>query len=69
MSVAQSINDYVTKFRPAPICDLCIVSGLGLSRPQHAAQITGALGTTSDFDRGKAVCSKCGENRKSINAR
>ena len=68
MLVAQKINDYITAKRPDAVCDLCIVSGLGLTRQAHAAQITGALGTTTDFERGKELCSACGEVRVVINA-
>jgi len=44
------------------------VEGLGLSQQAHAAQITAALGTTSDFVRIKGVCSLCKNDRMVIKA-
>lgn len=66
MLVAQRVNDYITGKKPGAICDGCIVTGLGLTQQAHAAQITGALGTTSDFARGPGRCSVCGDNKKVI---
>lgn len=60
MLVAQKINDYISSKRPAAICDKCIAEGVGLTnKAAHPAQITGALGTTSDFVRGPGKCSLC----------
>jgi hypothetical protein len=67
MLVAQKINDFVT-FRSAPICDGCIVDGLGLTTQAHSAQITAALGTTSDFKRDTGICSVCKNERTVIHA-
>lgn len=57
--VAEEVNDFITRKRPAFVCDLCIVRGLGLSVRAHANQITAALGTTSDFVREKGTCPDC----------
>ena len=67
MLVAQKINNYITAMSPKTICDMCIVNALDLTRQAHASQITGALGTTSDFNREKNTCSSCGELRVVIN--
>jgi hypothetical protein len=48
--VAQRINDFVTT-HGKPVCDRCIMGALKLTAHAHSAQITGALGTTSDFTR------------------
>ncbi|KRR23265.1 hypothetical protein [Bradyrhizobium retamae] len=57
--VAQEVNDFITKRRPAVVCDLCIVRGIGLSVRAHANQITAALATTSEFVREKGSCPDC----------
>jgi hypothetical protein len=42
------------------LCDKCIAESVGLSNnTAHPAQITGALGTTSDFIREAGKCSLC----------
>ena len=68
MIVAQRVNDWISNDAPKPVCDICIVEGLGLSQQAHAAQITAALGTTSDFVRIKGVCSLCKNDRMVIKA-
>lgn len=68
MLVAQRVNDWITEQRPKPVCDTCIVQGLNLTQQAHAAQITTALGTTSDFIRAKGVCSICKNERMVIKA-
>jgi hypothetical protein len=67
MLVAQKINDFITGHR-APVCDACIVRELELTAHAHSAQITGALGTTSDFNRGPGECSMCKNERIVIHA-
>lgn len=57
--VAEEVNDFVTRRKPTPVCDLCIVKNLGLGRRAHANQITAALGTTSQFVREKGSCPDC----------
>lgn len=67
MSVPQRINDFITKQRPAPVCNKCIADGVGLeNKGAHPAQITGALATTSDFEQSDGVCSICKSSRKVI---
>jgi len=67
-SVPQRVNDFVTSKYPHVVCDPCIVDALGLTQQAHAAQITGALGTTSDFVRERGTCSLCKNNRVVIRA-
>jgi hypothetical protein len=64
MLVAQKVNDLVTS-HGAPICDGCIIKTLDLTTQAHSAQITAALGTTSDFKRGSGMCSVC-KNEKTV---
>lgn len=66
--VAQRINDYITQYG-SPICDRCLVERLGLTAHAHSAQITAALGTTRDFQRGRGLCSACNNERIVISAR
>jgi hypothetical protein len=65
--VAQRINDFITA-HGKPICDKCIVDALHLTAHAHSAQITAALGTTSDFTRDRAQCSVCKNERTVIHA-
>ena len=67
MLVAQKINDFITS-RRAAVCDKCIVESLGLTALAHSAQITAALGTTSDFVRERGECSLCKDERMVIHA-
>jgi hypothetical protein len=57
--VAQRVNEFIKKRKPAAICDLCIVRGVRLRRRAHANQITAALATTSEFVRTKGRCQMC----------
>lgn len=68
MSTAQRINSWITTHKPDAVCDSCIVDQLNIT-PAHVAQITGALGTTSDFDRDKGICGRCNRDRTVIRAR
>lgn len=64
--VAQRINEHITLEKPNAWCDSCIVKNLFLTAHAHSAQITAALGTTSDFVREMGECSICHEPRKVI---
>ena len=69
MTIPRRINDFITGRRPAPVCDRCIANAVGLvNKGVHAVQTTGALATTSDFTRGKGVCSICKRERMVIRA-
>jgi len=61
--VAQKVNDLVMQMQGDAICDRCICAAMSFNSHAHAAQITGALGTTSDFERGKDTCARCEETR------
>jgi hypothetical protein len=67
MLVAQKINNFITA-HGKPICDGCIVDALHLTAHAHSAQITAALGTTSDFTRERAECSVCSNERAVIHS-
>ncbi len=64
MIVAEKINSYITANAPSAFCDGCITSTLGLTKSQHAQQITSALGTTRDFVRENGICDTCGKQKK-----
>lgn len=68
MLVAQRVNDFITGRHPDAVCDKCICEEMGFNSHAHAAQITGALGTTSDFDRRSGVCVLCKNERTVIRA-
>ena len=63
MMIAERVNEFITAKRPAAFCDDCIAEELELSRRQQAHRVTSALGTTSNFQRGQGICSRCGEDR------
>ena len=63
MLIAQKVNKLISEMNGKTICDSCICEAMGFTSHAHSAQITGALGTTSDFDRDKGTCNKCEEVR------
>jgi hypothetical protein len=66
MSVPQDINDFITSRRPAAFCNKCVAEGVGLTNDTaHPAQVTAALGTTTDFVREAGTCSMC-KNDKTV---
>ena len=68
MLVAERVNKLIASLQGEAICDRCICDRLNFNSHAHSAQITGALGTTSDFHREKGRCSLCGEDRVVIKA-
>jgi hypothetical protein len=60
--IAVRINAFVSSHREF-ICDRCVKESLGLSHLTQVQQITGALGTTSDFQRVRGACSTCGKGK------
>jgi len=66
MTIAEQINLYLTQHSPNTFCDGCIARELSLTKPQHAQQVTSALGTTRDFVRDDGVCEMCGRGKKVI---
>lgn len=58
MIVAERINQFITEMRPEAVCDGCIAVELKLRR-QQVNQVTLALGTTNEFDRGSGTCAMC----------
>lgn len=59
VSVAQRISDFIALQHPRAVCDGCICKELDFYSTAQAAQITEALGTTSDFDRRSGQCMRC----------
>lgn len=59
MLVAQRVNDFITSHFPNAVCDKCICLAMKFNSHAHSAQITGALGTTSDFERERGQCILC----------
>ncbi len=66
MIIAEQINLYLTRHAPNTFCDGCIARELDLRQPQHAQQITSALGTTRDFIREDGICEMCGGQKMVI---
>ncbi len=65
MHLAQRVNDYITKRRPATVCDACIARAMDI-RHQQANRVTMALETTSDFDLANGICADCDKEQKVI---
>jgi hypothetical protein len=68
MLAAEKVNRFISSKHPEAVCDRCICGAIGFQSHAHSAQITAALGTTSDFIRGDGRCSLCGEERIVIRA-
>jgi hypothetical protein len=66
--IANRINDFVSGYYPNMVCDRCICEELDFYSSAQAAQITEALGTTSDFDRRHGQCVLCKNERIVIRA-
>jgi len=49
-------------------CDDCLADELPLKRRQQAQATTASLALTSEFSRGKRICSLCGKNNDVIHA-
>lgn len=65
-TIASRVNEFITGQRPQAVCDDCIASRLHLSRRQQSARVTGALETTTDFEREVDQCAICGHDKKVI---
>jgi hypothetical protein len=66
--VAQRIHDFLAGNYPNAVCDRCICEALDFYSNAQAALITGALGTTSDFDRRHGQCALCKNERIVVRA-
>ena len=64
MTIAQRVNQFLSRRAPAAFCDDCIAKELSLSRRQ-AQRVTSALGMTT-FRRAEGSCSVCEEMRKKV---
>jgi ribosomal protein L37E len=60
MTVLDDVSALITRLSPAPICDDCVASTLGLSVRQHANHKARELAGANGFERRKDVCSLCG---------
>jgi hypothetical protein len=64
MTIAQRVNQFLSRRAPAAFCDDCIAKELSLSRLQ-AQRVTSAFGMTT-FHRAEGLCSGCEEMRKKV---
>ena len=60
-TVPERVNEFVTQFPDT--CDNCAQYALGLPQHNQVQQITSALATTREFDRGKGRCARCGKTK------
>jgi hypothetical protein len=68
-SIPARVRDFL-RDRPGRVyCDTCIQERLGLKWRQQAQLITATLAVTSEFDRGRWVCSTCNQTKFGILAR
>jgi hypothetical protein len=63
MTVADDVRAFVTRLSPDAVCDDCIADRLGLSVRQHANHKTRELAGSAGFERHKASCSLCGDDK------
>ena len=69
LSIPARVRDFL-RDRPGRVyCDTCIQERLGLKWRQQAQLITATLAVTSEFDRGRWVCSTCNQTKFGIAAR
>ena len=61
MTVLQDIEKLIVRLAPEPICDDCIDRTLQLAGQDHAEQLARELAGSNGFERGKEICSLCGE--------
>jgi hypothetical protein len=66
--IAQRINHFISGHFPNAVCDRCVCEALDFYSSAEAAQITDALGTTSDFDRRRGLCVVCKNERIVVSA-
>ena len=60
-TVAERVNNFLTA-HDAPACDTCVQRALWLPQHNQVQQVTSALATTREFERGKGKCSLCRKN-------
>jgi hypothetical protein len=67
VSLPRKINAFVTSHRPEPVCNRCIVEGIGLDAyGASTSQVSVALATTSEFVQEWGPCSLCNKRKKVI---
>ncbi len=60
-AVSQGIDDFISRHRPKPVCERCILGGVGMPDDAiRSAEITRALATSGDFVQERGECSLCG---------
>ena len=69
MTVLEDVSKFLIKRAPAPICDDCITTRLGLSRRQHANHKTRELAKMPGFNRRMGKCPVCHRFKKVIHAK
>ena len=62
MTVPQQVSAFLNGKKPAPFCDECITTSLGLQRHQQAQQATSAGAASGGFTRERGTCSQCHKN-------
>ena len=69
MTVLQDIEKLIARLGPEPVCDSCIAETLGLLPQDHADQIARELAGLNGFERGREICSLCGETAQTTRHR
>lgn len=65
-SIAERVEAIIRRMEGTPLCDECITDRLDLSSVAQASAATGAAGGVGGFERLKAACGLCGEQRHVI---
>ena len=63
MTVLDDVRALISRLSPQAVCDDCIADRLHLSVRQHANHKTRELAGTGGFERRKAPCSLCGNEK------
>lgn len=63
MTVAGDVQSFISRLAPEAVCDDCISDRLRLTVRQHANHKSRELAGAGGFERRKAECSLCGEEK------
>jgi hypothetical protein len=63
MTNAQKVVEFLRMHKGWWYCDACISESTGVEPSNQVNQIARPLGETTDFDRAKHQCKRCGSDR------
>lgn len=69
MTILSDVEKLVGRLAPAPVCDTCLTTTLGLGTFAPVEQAARELAGANGYERGKDTCCLCGETRMVIRRR